>query len=220
MTFSRLRFLIIACAILQCCSFHPIEFNRNHCKTTHLRLHACNSQRQNVVAYLKKAAAFLTITCGIDLFAFRGIAKAQEWTDRNRLAAETWRAVDDLYIDRTFGGIDWYKLRQQVVKKSYKSDDELFKTLQEMVAKLGDKYTRYLSPVQYEALLNSAKGELIGIGVELVTADAGVGGTMVARTEDGSPAQAAGMKRGDVIVNVDGSDAQGLSPEEVASLLR
>jgi hypothetical protein len=42
------------------------------------------------------------------------------WTDRNRLAADAWRAVDEIYYDRTFGGNDWFKLRQEIVKKNYK----------------------------------------------------------------------------------------------------
>jgi len=69
------------------------------------------------------------------------IAEELVWTDRNRLAAETWRAIDEGYFDRTFGGQDWYKLRQSVVKKKYTSDNELYQSLSEMVSKLGDKYT-------------------------------------------------------------------------------
>mmetsp|Transcript_32450 Transcript_32450/g.44314 ORF Transcript_32450/g.44314 Transcript_32450/m.44314 type:complete len:114 (+) Transcript_32450:74-415(+) len=69
------------------------------------------------------------------------IAEDVVWTDRNRLAAETWRAVDEGYFDRTFGGQDWFKLRQSVVKKKYTSDNELYQSLSEMVSKLGDKYT-------------------------------------------------------------------------------
>ena len=46
------------------------------------------------------------------------------------------------------------------------------------------------------------------------------GTTVVARTEDGSPAQEAGLLRGDVILNVDGTPADKLSPEEIAALSR
>lgn len=89
-------------------------------------------------------------------------ASAEEvWTDRNRLVAETWRAVDDLFYDRTFNNIDWFKLRQEVVKKSYSSDEEVYSNLKTMLSKLGDKYTKYLSPAQYEALINSAAGIFI-----------------------------------------------------------
>ena len=76
------------------------------------------------------------------------VSSAMEWTDRNRLAAETWRTVDDIYLDRTFNGQDWFKLRQDAVKRSYSSDEEVYKSLQTMLNKLGDKYTRYLTPAQ------------------------------------------------------------------------
>ena len=84
------------------------------------------------------------------------------WTDRNRLAAETWRSVDEIFYDRTFNGQDWFKLRQQLVKKDFKTDEEVYDGIQKMLDMLGDKYTRYLTPAKYDALVNSAQGELTG----------------------------------------------------------
>jgi len=85
----------------------------------------------------------------------------------------------------------------------------------------------YLTPAQYEALVSSATGQLTGIGMELEPVPPNedkskipVGTTIVARTEDGSPAEAAGLQRGDIILNVDGTVADRLSPEEVAALSR
>mmetsp|Transcript_17027 Transcript_17027/g.28550 ORF Transcript_17027/g.28550 Transcript_17027/m.28550 type:complete len:452 (+) Transcript_17027:43-1398(+) len=162
-----------------------------------------------------------SILAAASSFNFLDVASvsAIDWTDRNRLAAETWRTVDEIYFDRTFNGQDWYKMRQDVVMKNYQSDEEVYTNLQSMLAKLGDKYTRYLNPAQYAALLSSAKGELTGLGVELI-ADSGSRGTKVARLEDGSPAKEIGLQRGDVILNVDGTEAQDLSPEEVAAIMR
>jgi hypothetical protein len=93
--------------------------------------------------------------------------QASEWTDRQRLAAETWRTVDDLFYDRSFNGQDWFQLRQSIVKKGYNSDEELYTSLKTMLEKLGDKYTRFLRPAQYTALLSSSTGELVGLGIEL-----------------------------------------------------
>lgn len=148
---------------------------------------------------------------------------AEEWTDRNRLAAETWRAVDEIFYDRTFNGNDWFQLRQEVVKKSYKNDEEVYQSLQTMLAELGDKYTRYLTPAQYSALLNSATGELVGLGVELVSESedpTAKPSTIVANVQEESPAAEMGIMKGDKIINVDGTSAIGLSPEEVASIIR
>jgi carboxyl-terminal processing protease len=119
---------------------------------------------------------------------------------------------------RTFNGLDWFKLRQELVKHSYKTDEEVYAAIKTSLAKLGDKYTRYLPPPQYAALVNSATGELTGVGVQLVEDSSGH--TVISKVEEGSPAAETGLLRDDVIFNVDGTDAEGLSPEEIAALLR
>lgn len=142
------------------------------------------------------------------------------WNDRTRLAAEAWRTVDEVYYDRTFNGNDWFQLRQEVIKQNYKSDDEVYTAIKTMLSKLGDKYTRYLPPAQYQSLVNSALGELTGVGVQLLGQDDG--SVVIVNIEDDSPAKESGLLQGDVIVDVDGTNvkAAGLSPEEVAALLR
>lgn len=113
-----------------------------------------------------RSAVGLVIGCSM-LVSSNSPVMAGEWNDQNRLAAEAWRAVDEIYYDRTFNGNDWFKLRQEIVKKDYKSDDEVYKNIATMLTKLGDKYTRFLAPAQYTALMNSAQGELTGVGLEL-----------------------------------------------------
>lgn len=171
-------------------------------------------ERVQLRSRLLSATSFCVGMFGLSVNAFA----AADWTDRNRLAAETWRAVDEIYLDRTFNGQDWFRLRQDVVKRDYKSDEELYSSLKSMVSKLGDRYTRYLTPAQYSALVNSATGELIGLGAELIADDAG--GTVIARMEDASPAKEAGLMQGDRILNVDGVDTSNSSPEEVAAVMR
>lgn len=139
----------------------------------------------------------------------------------NRLAAQTWRTVDDLFYDRTFNGQDWLQMRKDVVKRKYASEQEAYSALDAMVAKLGDKYTRFLTPAQYSAIMNSATGELVGIGVELSnSADANALGVLIPNVEESSPAQEAGLKAGDLLVNVDGTSVLGKSAEETALLVR
>ena len=146
---------------------------------------SCTGLRQNVIElqqslddiscadasslYWKKTLRIATgLVVGCSLFvSSRAPTMAEDWTDRNRLAAEAWRAVDEIYYDRTFNGNDWFKLRQEIVKKDYKTDEEVYKNIASMLTKLGDKYTRFLAPAQYTALMNSAQGELTGVGLEL-----------------------------------------------------
>jgi carboxyl-terminal processing protease len=161
----------------------------------------------------------LSITMGILLLGmpFQSLAD-DAWSDRNRLAAETWRTVDELFYDRNFNGQDWFKLRQSVVKKSYSNDDEVYSSLQSMLSKLGDKYTRYLTPAQYGSLMNAATGELTGVGVQLLENDKNQ--VFISNIEEDSPAASSDLRKGDVIINVDGTDTSSYSPEEVASIMR
>lgn len=169
-----------------------------------------------------KRAFLLTATTAIQLTSTGPLqtAHAESWDDRNRLASEVWRTADELYLDRSFNGQDWFKLRQSVVKRTYNSDQDVYTAVQTMLTKLGDKYTRFLTPAQYDALLSTAQGsDLIGLGVELSLAADGRT-TEIIRIQEGSPAELLGVQRGDLIINVEGQDASTLSPEEVAALLR
>ena len=162
-----------------------------------------NSWTKQVGRMIASATVALSTIVSVNPAAF-----AEEWTDRNRLAADAWRAVDEIYYDRTFNGKDWFKLRQE----------EVYDSIAKMLLNLGDKYTRYLPPAKYDILMNSAQGELTGVGLELLGLDDGT--VMVNNIEEESPARASGIMRGDILRNIDGTSTEGLSPEEVAVIIR
>jgi carboxyl-terminal processing protease len=181
-------------------------------------VHMCVSWKQSLSRNIRNTLVVL----GSSLALNQQQAHAEDlsyWNDRNRLAAEIWRAVDENYNDRTFNNQDWFKLRKELVKKEYDTDEEVYSAISKMLSKLGDKYTRFLPPAAYNALFNSAAGELTGVGLELLGKDNG--DVQVSNIADGSPAAFLGsVLPGDIIMNVDGSSTIGLSPEEVASLIR
>ena len=79
-------------------------------------------------------------------------------------------------------------------------------TLEEILDKLGDPYTTYMSAEQFQAMLDRINGSShIGIGVELAPPD-GTDGSMILSVMINSPAQRAGLKAGDRIVAVDGRE--------------
>ena len=151
-----------------CRSSYNVEILTDNVMRCHMAVHTDNEFDTLKLSFKKKLRSALGLAVGCSLLlSTRPPAFAEEWTDKNRLAAEAWRAVDEIYYDRTFNGNDWFKLRQEIVKTDYKTDEEVYTKISAMLTKLGDKYTRFLAPAQYTALMNSAQGELTGVGLEL-----------------------------------------------------
>jgi carboxyl-terminal processing protease len=141
------------------------------------------------------------------------------FTPEQKLVTEAWRVTDSTFLDRTFNGQDWFKIRQDLVKRKYKSMDEAQNAVSEMMSKLGDKYTRYLSPAKYQSMFDSATGTLAGIGVEIATNRDGR--VIASDVEPNSPAERAGLKPKDIFIEGDGFRFEKTStPDDVAVKLR
>jgi carboxyl-terminal processing protease len=85
------------------------------------------------------------------------------------------------------------------------------------VARLRDRFSAYLSPDEYRRYLDSSRGEFSGVGMEVTEVPKGL---RVSRVFRGSPAQQAGIRRGDEIVAVNGKPIAGLSSRRTTSLIR
>ncbi len=96
-------------------------------------------------------------------------------------------------------------------------DDVTHKMAAGMVAALNDEHSAFLSPQEAEDYLDSNASTFEGIGVQL-----GFNGqyTIVSTPLEGYPAQAAGMRAGDWVLEVDGEDMAGKRPEIVATYIR
>ena len=86
-----------------------------------------------------------------------------------------------------------------------------------MVAAAGDRYTVFMDKEEAEQFNKDLRGEISGIGCEI-----GVRGdrATVLRVLADSPAQAAGVKVGDIFVSVNGEAVEGLDAATVASKVR
>ena len=83
---------------------------------------------------------------------------------------------------------------------------------------LGDPYSRYMSPGEYEEFLEDSSGTYGGIGMEVGLDDEGV--PVVITTFVGSPAEKAGLQTGDRIVKVGGAETSGKELESIVGKIK
>ncbi len=88
-----------------------------------------------------------------------------------------------------------------------------------LMAAVGDPHTDYMNPETYARVSEGMSGEYEGIGATVRTSEE-YGGLELVTIMEGSPAQAAGLQAGDVIVEVDGEDVTSLSQNEIISRVR
>ena len=80
-----------------------------------------------------------------------------------------------------------------------------------------DPYSSYMSPEMLKEMQTETKGEFGGLGIE-VGMEAGV--VKVISPIDGSPAEEVGVKAGDYIVKIDGTQVRGKTLSEAVDLMR
>ncbi len=106
---------------------------------------------------------------------------------------ETWQLVHDQYINQP---VDDEALMQGAIRG--------------MLEALGDQHTSYMDPNQYRDAQMSMEGEYTGIGA-WVNTDGDY--LTIVEPMKGSPAEAAGLLAGDVVIAIDGEDMTGIMPD-------
>jgi carboxyl-terminal processing protease len=115
------------------------------------------------------------------------------------LMREAWDRIQKSYVDR------------QAV------DDQLltYGAISGMVDALGDTgHSRFLSPEMVQQERDFTSGQFEGIGAYVEMKD---GEVVIVAAMDGTPAQKAGLRPGDVIIRVDGENVTGLPIDQVIS---
>jgi carboxyl-terminal processing protease len=114
-----------------------------------------------------------------------------------RLMAEAWNTIYQSYVDRP--AVEGQALTYGAVGG--------------MVDALGDTgHSRFLSPEMVREQHDFTAGQFQGIGAYVQMKD---GHVVIVAPMDGSPAQAAGLHAGDMILKVDGDDVAGLPIDQV-----
>ena len=87
-----------------------------------------------------------------------------------------------------------------------------------MVNSLGDVWSSYMSATEYQTYQLYSSNQFIGLGVS-ITKDSDTGGFEITGLTEGSPAENAGLQRGDIILSVDGEDVTGMTISDARSLI-
>jgi carboxyl-terminal processing protease len=119
-------------------------------------------------------------------------------------------------------GLDLVNQAYQIIQQKYVDQSAVQQTQLEygaisgMVDALGDTgHSRFLTPQMVKEENSFTQGSFEGIGAEVMLNNNGQ--VIIVAPFDGSPAQAAGVKPGDIMLKVDGVDLTGLSLSEVVS---
>lgn len=88
-----------------------------------------------------------------------------------------------------------------------------------IAAGLEDPYANYYSAKELESVMDSSRGEYVGIGATLAM-DTESGEISVAEVYENGPAAGAGLQTGDILLSVDGETIEGLNLDEVVDLIK
>ncbi|MBD2664246.1 carboxyl-terminal processing protease CtpB [Richelia sinica] len=135
------------------------------------------------------------------------------------LVDQVWQLVNREYVDDKFNQQDWQAIRQSLLSKDYTSKEEAYVSIREALQKLGDPYTRFMDPKQYEALTSQTSGEVSGIGIRMEVNEKTKRLTVVEAIEN-SPALKAGIKGGDEILAIDGKSTRNMKVDDASKLIR
>ena len=115
----------------------------------------------------------------------------------------------------------WNVLNEKFVSasstKTISNEEKLYGAISGMVASFDDPYTVFLTPEEKSKFDESIEGVFEGVGMEVGVRDEVL--TVVSPLK-GSPAEKAGIEKGDIIVAIDKKDSLNMKVEEAISLIR
>jgi len=112
----------------------------------------------------------------------------------------------------------WQRLEKSYLdKKVLNSQNMYWGAIKGMVEALGDPYTVFLPPSDNKQAKEDLSGEFEGVGIQLGYKDSQLA---VIAPLKGTPAHAAGVKAGDLILKIDDKETVGITLPEAVKLIR
>ena len=132
-----------------------------------------------------------------------------------------WQIVYRDFLDSSgkFDRSKWIGLRKEFLSKKYADSQEAYDAIRGMLSKLGDPYTRFLEPREFNQMRIDTSGELTGVGIQIVK-DEENDALIIVSPIEGTPAYDAGIKAQDKILSIDDISTKGMDIEEAVKLIR
>ncbi len=176
--------------------------------------------KSHIVRGLKRAKYAAVLIATSVLVAYPDTStKAALQDSPKALVDEVWQIVNNEFVDQEFNQINWLQQRQKLLKRKYNNQEQAYQAIRQSLKDLGDPYTRFLEPEEFEELTSQTTGELSGIGIRLGIDDATSELTVVAPLEN-SPASEAGIKAGDKILQINNKPTSLMSIEQASTEIK
>ncbi|TAL37398.1 MAG: S41 family peptidase [Spirochaetes bacterium] len=121
----------------------------------------------------------------------------------------------------SYGYLDYFHQTFQILSTEYveKIDPKqlFYGAIRGMVQALGDPFSRFLNEEDFAELKEETSGKFVGIGVEITARDGEI--VIISPIED-TPAMRAGLRAGDIITAVNGTEIKNKSVGEIIKLIR
>ncbi len=140
-------------------------------------------------------------------------------SERGAVFERVWQSVDDHYLYPDFHGAKWSALHGEYKPKvlAAKSDSEFYGLMADMIGRLNDDHSRYLSPSEAREEDNLINGHADYVGIGVIYQTKPDHSHLVAYVFPDSPAWNAGIRRRDLILAVNGQPYTG-SPEDASKV--
>ncbi len=164
------------------------------------------------------AVAIVVLSFGSGIYIGRSQANALIQTPPSVANGNVGKPTD---VDFSLFWKAWDILDQKFVQThkvgTTTDQDKVYGAIQGLASSFGDPYTTFFPPTEAQSFQSQISGNFEGVGMEVGVKDGVI--TIIAPLKN-SPAEAAGLKAGDMILKINGTTTQDMSVDQAVQLMR
>jgi carboxyl-terminal processing protease len=167
--------------------------------------------------FLKRAGLFLlALFSAVCTLPYQ--ASSAQLSGPEQTYYRAWQLVRDSYYDPTFNNQNWESWHHKFDGK-LSSNEQAYDAVKQMLASLGDQYTRFLDPKAFKDEDDAINSFVCGIGISLRPYQEAKA-LVINDVIEGGPAARAGLQYGDEIIAINGEPATAINTDKAAEKIR